>query len=106
MIVSFTSCEIGDFTKQADIKFADQSFKTAIANVELYKIRHGYYPSSLDSLEFLGDWDMTKHNLYYEKLDTGYRLDINIPMVQNNLNYPKEFWNGLGINKSNIIKDK
>lgn len=106
IIISFTSCEMANFTKDVDLKFADQSFKTAIANIELYKIRHGFYPSSMDSLEFLGDWDMKTYNLYYERLDTGYRLDINIPMVKNNFNYPKEFWSGLGITKSNILENK
>jgi len=30
--------------READTKFGDQHFKTVIALVELYKVRHGAYP--------------------------------------------------------------
>lgn len=104
------SCGMGKFKEKADSQFADQHFKTAIANIELYKIRYGYYPLSLDSLTFLGDWDkMIFMSLKYQKLSDGYQLDV----VSNGmnasdpkkLNYPLEFWQGLGIRKSNVMKN-
>jgi hypothetical protein len=104
----FLSCRFDKFTDKADLQFADQHFKTAIANIELYKIRYGYYPASLQNLDFLGDWDkMIFQSLDYEKLDTGYRLDVIKGMVKANppeLKYPNEFWQGLGIRKTNVLK--
>jgi len=34
-------------TGEVDAKFGDQHFKTAVALVELYHVRHGVYPASL-----------------------------------------------------------
>lgn len=102
------SCNFSKLEKEADGKFSDQYFKTAISLVELYKIRTGQYPPALDSIPFMGDWDKMMFTFVeYEKLDTGYRLDVtggfnkdSIP----NLQYPKAFWQGLGIKKSNVLQ--
>ena len=103
----FSSCDFINFQEKANSQFADQYFKTAIANIELYNIRHKQYPSSLNDLEFLGDWDnMIFQSVSYEKLDTGYRLDIVKGIVwgtPNELEYPKAFWQGLGLKQSNIL---
>lgn len=108
--LTFSSCDFINFQEKANAKFADQHFKTAVANIELYNIRYGQYPSSLDSLDFLGDWDMMIfESLSYEKLDTGYRLDITKGIVTGtltDLKYPKEFWQGLGLKQSNILDNK
>lgn len=108
--LTFSSCDFINFQEKANAKFADQHFKTAVANIELYNIRYGQYPSSLDSLDFLGDWDMMIfESLSYEKLDTGYRLDITkgiVTSTQADLKYPKEFWQGLGLKQSNILDNK
>lgn len=105
-----TSCGLLDVSEQANSKFADQHFKTAIANIELYNIRYGQYPSSIDKLDFLGDWDqMIFHSVSYKKLDTGYRLDIVKGIIYGtptDLQYPKEFWQGLGLKESNILNNK
>jgi len=103
-----SSCGFTNFTEKADSQFADQHFKTAIANIELYNIRYGKYPSTLGDLTFMGDWDkMIFQSLSYEKLDTGYRLDIVKSVfgaVPSDLSYPKEFWKGLGLKRSNVLK--
>ncbi len=87
------SCDFINFQEKANAKFADHHFKTAIANIELYNIRYGQYPSSIDKLDFLGDWDMMIfESVSYEKLDTGYRLDITKGIVTStltDLQYPK-----------------
>lgn len=105
--LTFSSCDFLNFQEKANSQFADQHFKTAIANIELYNIRYGKYPSTLDDLDFLGDWDkMIFQSVYYEKLDTGYRLDIVKGVVSDtptDLKYPKEFWQGLGLKQSNIL---
>lgn len=105
--LTFSSCDFINFQEKANAQFADQHFKTAIANIELYNIRYGQFPTSLDNLDFLGEWDkLTFESVSYEKLDTGYRLDIANGIVngtQPALKYPKEFWQGLGIKQSNIL---
>lgn len=40
-----------------DNKFGDQHLKTAVALLELYRVRHGRYPDRLSDLDFVGDWD-------------------------------------------------
>ena len=95
------------FEEQANQKFGDQHFKTAISLIELHKIRNGEYPVTLDSLKYIGDWDnIIFGSVKYKKLDEGYELNlINGWMGKpENLNYPDDFWKGLGIFKSNLKK--
>ena len=93
-----------DFQKQADAKFGDQHFKTVIALVELHKIRTGTYPNSLKDLKFTGEWDaIALGSVEYKKLEAGYELNVTRGWVaQPELAYPKEFWSGLGLVKSNL----
>ena len=91
--------------EEANQKFGDQHFKTAINLIELHKIREGEYPASLDSLKHLGDWDkMVFSSVEYKKLDIGYELNLvkGWNGKPKKLVYPKEFWKGLGIVKSNM----
>jgi len=108
MILLFLiSCVPDDLNEQAGRQFGDQHFKTAIALIELHNTRFGSYPASLDSLKFLGSWDkMIFHSVEYERLDSGYALDITKGWMgdQPQLEYPPEFFNGLGLRKSNILE--
>jgi len=92
------------FKKEADQKFGDQHFKTAISLIELHKIRFGEYPSSLKDLKFTGDWDqIALTNVEYKRVGTGYELNLTRGWVgKPELNYPDEFWKGLGLVKSNV----
>lgn len=105
LVVSLASCFPEKFKEQANQKFGDQHFKTAIALIELHKIRYGDYPSSLDSLTYLGDWDEIIFNsVRYKKLSDGYELDLvnGVLGKPDALEYPAEFWNGLGLKHSNL----
>lgn len=105
--IILTGCLPKGFKEEANQKFGDQHFKTAIQLIELHKLREGEYPNSLDSLKFLGDWDKIVFNsVKYTKLKDGYELDlINGWMGKpKDLGYPTEFWKGLGIRKSNMKK--
>ncbi len=101
------SCNFSDQLQTSNKIFGDQHFKTAIALVELYNIRYGHYPASLDSLTYIGEWDKIIFNsVAYERLDTGYRLDIlqgAVSISPGELKYPEDFWQGLGIRKSNVF---
>jgi hypothetical protein len=83
---------------------ADQRFKTAIALIELHRLRFGSYPDSLDDLRFLGGRDQSAlGNLRYEKLPDGYALDVVTgPGTKPKLKYPIGFWRGLGIRRTNV----
>ena len=105
-----SACNFPDVQQKATGQFTDQYFKTAIALVELYHTRYGKYPANLDSLTFLGDWDkMIFSFVKYERLDTGYRLDI-IPGPMHakpeDLSFPVEFWQGIGLRRSNVHQEK
>ena len=103
--ISFYSCHMGNITEQANKEFGDQHFKTAIALIELHKIRFGSYPESLDSIKYIGQWDqMIFYSVKYKKLDSGYSLDLVNGWIgkPTTLGYPKEFWNGLGLIRSNM----
>ncbi len=108
--LTFSSCDFINFQEKANSQFADQHFKTAIALIELYNVRYGHFPPTLDSLTFLGDWDsIIFDSVSYEKLETGYQLDVIKGIIKGtptDLKYPEEFWQGLGLKKSNIFKYK
>lgn len=90
--------------KDANDKFGDQHFKTAVALIELHKVRYGQYPDSLSDLKFVGDWDqIALANVKYRRVENGYELDV-IKGVNGKpeLKYPDEFWKGLGLVKSNM----
>jgi hypothetical protein len=93
-----------DFQKEADARFGDQHFKTAISLVELHKVRTGAYPQKLSDLTFIGEWDaIALNSVEYKQLATGYELNVTRGWVgQPELVYPKEFWQGLGLVKSNL----
>src|SRR5258708_7364264 len=90
--------------KEADRKFGDQDFKTAIALIELHRIRFGEYPASLKDLKFTGEWDQNAVNsVEYKRVGNGYELNIVRGWVgKPEIKYPDEFWRGLGLVKSNI----
>jgi len=92
------------FQKDADAKFGDQHFKTAISLIELHKVRTGSYPSTLADLKFTGEWDqIALSSVEYKRLDSGYELNVVRGWVgQPDLTYPSEFWVGLGLQKSNL----
>ena len=93
-----------DFQKEADVKFGDQHFKTVIALVELHKVRTGIYPAKLQDIQFMGDWDaIAISSVEYKKLDVGYELNVTLGWVAKpEIAYPKEFWQGLGLVRSNL----
>lgn len=93
-----------DLQKQADAKFGDQHFKTAISLIELHKVRTGAYPLKLDEIPFTGEWDaIALRSVEYKLLATGYELNITQGWVgKPELTYPKEFWQGLGLVTSNV----
>ncbi|BDD11748.1 hypothetical protein FUAX_41800 (plasmid) [Fulvitalea axinellae] len=100
-----SGCFPEGFKEQANQKFGDQHFKTAISLIELHKIREGAYPSSLDGLKYIGEWDkMIFTSVRYKKLDKGYELDLVDGWLgkPEDLNYPDGFWRGLGLVKSNV----
>ncbi len=92
------------FRHQMDAQFGDQNFKTAIALVELYKVRHGTYPASLDDLDYLGQWDpIYIRGVKYRRVGKGYELDIERGWVgKPTLSYPPGFWHGLGLVATNV----
>lgn len=92
------------FSREADAKFGDQNFKTAISLIELYRVRHGTYPANLSELDFSGDWDaLALNSVAYRRLDDGYELNITRGWVgKPTLAYPAAFWNGLGLRATNV----
>ena len=86
-------------------KFGKQNFVSAVSIIELHNTRYGFYPDSLDELEFLGDWDaIWLSAVRYEKLDEGYNLFVERGhMGKPKLKLSIEFKRGLGIKNSNVI---
>jgi len=108
ILALLASCGFGKVREQANQTFGDQHFKTAISLIELYKVREGKYPESLDSLKYLGDWDkIIFTSVSYKKLEDGYELDLTNGWVgkPKDLEYPDDFWKGLGLKKSNLKKE-
>ncbi|MEM9152175.1 MAG: hypothetical protein AAGB19_17205 [Cyanobacteria bacterium P01_F01_bin.3] len=101
LCLSLSGC---DFQQEADQKFGDQHFKTAIALIELHKLRFDEYPDTLADLKFTGDWDqLALASVSYERINNGYSLDVTRGWVgEPELTYPEEFWQGLGLVRSNV----
>ena len=57
LAVSVASFIRADPTEPLDRKFGDQHLKTAVALIELHKVRYGEYPETLDDLTYTGEWD-------------------------------------------------
>lgn len=87
-------------TRGFDNRFGDQHLKTAVALIELHKMRYGRYPDSLRDLRFKGDWDAIALNSvkYYPNLDrTAYYIEVHRGWVgKPDLQMPPEFWQGTG----------
>jgi hypothetical protein len=104
-ITGLNSCVLDNLRDKANEQFGDQHFKTAIALIELHKIREGTYPETLDSLKFAGEWDaIALGSVNYTKLEEGYELDLKNGWIgkPKSLEYPDEFWRGLGLKKTNL----
>jgi hypothetical protein len=101
----FTGC--GQFRQQADTQFGDQNFKSAIALIELHKVRFGSYPDALADLKFLGSWDQNwLSGVEYRKLDDGYELNVIRGLIgAPELQFPADFWHGLGVRKTNVRRN-
>lgn len=91
-------------TRNFDNKFGDQHLKTAVALIELHKVRFGKYPDSLGDLKFTGDWDQLalmsvryypspKRDAYYIEVERGW-------MGKPDFTMPAEFWKGTGYSLS------
>jgi len=91
-------------TRSFDNKFGDQHLKTAVALIELHKVRFGRYPDSLRDLKFTGEWDQfalmcvryypsPHRDAYYIEVERGW-------MGKPTLTVPPEFWKGTGYSPS------
>ena len=102
LLAAMLAC--GRVTKQADAQFGDQNFKSAIALIELHKVRFGSYPDQLSDLKFTGQWDQIWMSAVRStKLADGYELEVVRGWVGTpELSYPPEFWQGLGLRKTNV----
>ena len=100
-VIGANGCQ---FQHSTDAKFGDQNFKTAVALIELYRVRHGVYPAALSELDFTGDWDaIALAAVSYQRLPDGYELNVTRGWVgKPTLEYPDAFWQGLGIKRTNV----
>lgn len=108
LVIISVGCNFEGMREQANQQFGDQHFKTAISLIELHKVREGEYPNTLRDLKYVGDWDKIIFNsVKYKRLDTGYELDLVNGWVgtPDDLQYPEEFWRGLGLVKSNLKEE-
>ena len=103
-VILFRSIIATGITRTFDNKFGDQNLKTAVALIELHKVRYGKYPDSLKDLRFTGDWDQLaltsvkyvpspNRDAYYIEVERGW-------MGKPDLKMPPEFWKGTGYSAS------
>ena len=91
-------------TKGPDNMFGDQHLKTAVALIELHKVRFGKYPEYLKELKFTGQWDQLALSVvaYYPNADrTKYYVEVQRGWIgKPSLQMPEEFWRGTGYSES------
>src|ERR1044072_6955006 len=84
-------------TSKLDQQFGDQPIKTAVALIELHKVRTGRYPENLQQLRFTGQWDIlalqsvryiaaADGKSYFVEVQRGW---IGKPAME----LPPDFWN-------------
>ena len=87
-----------------DNQFGDQHLKTAVALIDLHKVRFGKYPGSLSDLKFTGQWDQIalQRVRYYPNADrTAYYVEVERGWIgKPDLEMPDEFWRGTGYTTS------
>ena len=91
-------------TRTFDNMFGDQHLKTAVALIELHKVRYGTYPKSLSEIRFTGDWDQGSLLCvrYYPAPDgSKYCVEVVRGWIgKPSLEYPPEFWQGTGYSRN------
>jgi hypothetical protein len=89
-------------TKGPDAMFGDQHLKTAVALIELHKVRKGRYLEDLSKLQFTGQWDMIAlQSVRYVVAEDGssYFVEVQRGWIgKPELIMPAEFWRGTGFN--------
>ena len=98
LIVHYVSAS--GITRPLDNKFGDQHLKTAVALIELHKVRYGRYPNDLRELRFTGEWDQIalKSVRYYAAPDgSAYHVEVERGwMGRPDFELPPDFWSGTG----------
>jgi hypothetical protein len=100
LFLTYRSIVASGITKGPDNMFGDQNLKTAVALIELHKVRYGKYPDSLADLKFTGLWDQgalarvryipnSDRSAYFVEVEIGW-------MGKPKLVMPDEFWKGTG----------
>ncbi|CAN5358797.1 hypothetical protein BH10ACI3_BH10ACI3_29400 [soil metagenome] len=83
-----------------DAKFGDQHLKTAVALIELHKVRFNQYPKSLKELKYFGDWDgIAIQSVRYavNNEQDKYCVEVTRGWIgKPELDMPDEFWQGTG----------
>ncbi len=92
-------------TRGPDKVFGDQYLKTAVALIELHKVRNGHYPSTLSDLQYTGQWDAIALNkvFYQASADlNSYYVEVSVGWMgkPENLQMSEGFWQGTGYDKS------
>ena len=87
-------------TRPMDNMFGDQHLKTAVALIELHKIRYGRYPQTLRELRFTGQWDqLALNSVRYDAAPDGSKYYVEVVrgwMGKPVLNMDPKFWQGTG----------
>jgi hypothetical protein len=85
-----------------DQQFGDQHIKTAVALIELHKLRTGRYPEDLGKLRYTGQWDMLAlQSVRYVVAGDGssYFVEVERGWIgKPKLVMPEDFWQGTGYN--------
>jgi hypothetical protein len=88
------------FWQGPDVQFGDQHLKTAVALIELHRLRFGRYPERLSDLQFKGDWDPIAINSVSYRANqarTHYCVQVERGWIAKpHLKLPPEFWRGTG----------
>jgi hypothetical protein len=95
--------KMAEAIQQSQVMIADQQFKTAVSNIEVFKLRNGYYPDSLREITFAPAFDTGYFNaVEYTRWADKYELNLKV-IPKGFEPYPLEFWKGLGCYRSNVM---
>ena len=99
-IIAYRSIIASGITSAVDNKFGDQHLKTAVALIELHKLRFGRYPDSLRDLKFTGEWDhiaLMSVGYYPNPNRDAYYIEVQRGWIgKPTFTMSSEFWKGTG----------
>lgn len=95
--------QMAQAVQKSQVIMAKEQFQRTLTNIEMFKLRHGYYPDSLNEITFVSAFDSSYfRSVEYSRWADKYELNLKV-IPAGFEPYPLAFWQGLGCYQSNVM---